>query len=384
MESESRTSTGLEFRKVSMAKPYHGPEIEEAVLQVLRSGMLIQGRMVEEFETGLANYLGATHVVAVGSGTAALHLAFLALGVGPGDEVITTPFSFASSAYAIMYCGATPVFADIDPRTFNIDPASIEERITPRTVGIEPVHLYGQPAEMDAIRDIAARHGLFIVEDAAQAIGAEYRGRKIGTIGDVTCFSTYATKNLHTMEGGFIATEDRDLATKIRRLRNIGQESKYRHTLVGFNYRMTEVAAAVGRAQLGLIDEFSRIRRQNAAYLTGAISSLPGVTPPYVPPYVSSVFHQYTVSIDESTLGRSRDEIAALMKAAGVETGIHYPEPIYSQPALRERFGAQAALCPATERAYRQVLSLPVHPGLTKDDLDHVVRALASAVGVAL
>lgn len=382
MEPESHSATTLKFRRVPIAKPYHSSDIEEAVLAALRSGMLIQGRVVEEFEARLADYLGAKHVIAVGSGTAALHLAFLALGVGPGDEVITTPFSFASSAYAILYCGATPVFADIDPRTFNIDPASIEERITPRTVGIEPVHLYGQPAEMDAIRAIAVRHGLFIVEDAAQAIGAEYRGRKIGTIGDVTCFSTYATKNLHTMEGGFVTTASDDTAAKIRRLRNIGQERKYHHTMIGFNYRMTEVAAAIGRAQVGLIDEFSRARRENAAYLTAALSSLPGVTPPYVAPHVTCVFHQYTVSIDEERTGRTRDEIAAAMKAVGVETGVHYPEPIYAQPALRDRFGTQAALCPVTEQAYRRVLSLPVHPALTKDDLDHVVSALATSIGV--
>ena len=372
---------GLEFRRVPMAKPYHSPEMEEAVLAALRSGMLIQGRVVEEFEARLADYLGAKHVIAVGSGTAALHLAFLALGIGPGDEVITTPFSFASSAYAILYCGATPVFADIDPRTFNIDPASIEERITPRTVGIEPVHLYGQPAEMDAIRSIAGRHGLSIVEDAAQAIGAEYRRSKIGTIGDVTCFSTYATKNLHTMEGGFVTTASDDLAAKIRRLRNIGQERKYHHTMVGFNYRMTEVAAAIGGTQVAFIDGFSHARRENASYLTAALSAIQGITPPYVGPHVTHVFHQFTVTVDEEEAGRTRDEIAEALRAVGVETGVHYPEPIYAQPALAERFSAAAASCPMTERAYRRVLSLPVHPALTKDDLDHVISALAASVG---
>ncbi|MGE5573769.1 MAG: DegT/DnrJ/EryC1/StrS family aminotransferase [Bacteroidota bacterium] len=369
------------YRRVPMAKPYHGREMEETVLSVLRSGMLIQGRMVEDFEERLRDYLGAKHVIAVGSGTAALHLAFLALGISPGDQVITTPFSFASSAYAIMYCGATPVFADIDPRTFNIDPASIEERITPRTVGIEPVHLYGQPAEMDVIRSIAERHGLFIVEDAAQAIGAEYRGKKVGTIGDVTCFSTYATKNLHTMEGGFVTTASDDLAAKMRRLRNIGQESKYHHTMVGFNYRMTEVAAAIGCTQVGLMDDFSRARRDNAAHLTSALSALPGITPPYVAPHVTHAFHQYTVTVDEEKAGRNRDEIASALKAAGVETGVHYPQPIYAQPALADRFSAAAASCPVTEWAYRRVLSLPVHPALTRDDLDHVISALAASVG---
>ncbi|MFZ5925099.1 MAG: DegT/DnrJ/EryC1/StrS family aminotransferase, partial [Bacillota bacterium] len=324
---EATESTELKFRRVPMARPYHSREIEEAVLAVLRSGMLIQGRVVEDFEARLAEYIGCKHVISVSSGTAALHLAFLALGVGPGDEVITTPFSFAATANAIVFCGATPVFADIDPRTFNIDPSSIEERITPRTVGIEPVHLYGQPAEMDAILALARKHGLFVVEDAAQAIGADYRGKKVGTMGDVTCFSTYSTKNLHTMEGGFLATGDDELATRVRRLRNIGQESKYYHTMVGYNYRMTEVAAAIGREQVRLIDEFSRVRRKNAKFLTDSIShlGLTGFIPPYIMPHATHVFHQYTVLVDEEKAGRTRDEIASALRSAGVETGVHYP-----------------------------------------------------------
>ncbi len=381
MRDRELETPASDFRRVPMAKPYHSRAIEEAVLTVLRSGMLIQGRVVEDFEARLAAYLGCKHVVAVSSGTAALHLAFLALGVKPGDEVITTPFSFAATANAIAFCGATPVFADIDPRTFNLDPASVEERITARTVGVEPVHLYGQPAEMDAILAVARKHGLFVVEDAAQAIGAEYRGRKIGTIGDATCFSTYSTKNLHTMEGGLVATDNDEVAARVRRLRNVGQDGKYYHTMIGYNYRMTEVAAAIGREQVRLIDEFTRIRRANAAYLTEAISSMrvAGVTPPYVLPHVTHVFHQYTVLLDPEEAGRSREDVAAAMRAAGVETGVHYPRPIYAQPCYASTMRAIPA-CPVTERTYQRVLSLPVHSGLSHDDLEHVASALGRAV----
>ena len=370
------------FRRVPMASPYHTPEIEQAVISVLRSGRLIQGRKVAEFETALAKYLGSKHVIAVSSGTAALHLAFLALGVGPGDEVITTPFSFTSTATAIMYCGATPVFVDIDPKTLNIDPALIEEKITSRTVGIEPVHLYGQPADMDPIRAIAEKHGLFIVEDAAQAIGAEYKGRKIGTIGDITCFSTYTTKNLHTMEGGFLTTSDDEIAARLRRLRNIGQESKYNHTNIGYNYRMTEVASVIGMEQVGLIDEFSGLRQRNAAYLTEKLRLFQGegITLPYVAPYSKHVFHQYTVMIDAGSSDFTRDFVASNLKSLGIETGVHYPAPIYVQPCFEGRFCESRLSCPVTEKACGSVLSLPVHPGLTEDDLEHVIRGFSASL----
>lgn len=370
------------FRRVRMASPYHSPEIEDAVISVLQSGRLIQGQKVMDFENALAEYLGCKHVIAVSSGTAALHLAFMALGVGPGDEVITTPFSFVSSATAILYCGATPVFVDIDPKTLNLDPVLIENAITPRTVGIEPVHLYGQPAEMDKIQAIADKHGLFVVEDAAQAIGAEYRNRKIGTIGDITCFSTYTTKNLHTMEGGFLTTCDDELAVRLRRLRNIGQESKYNHTSIGYNYRMTEAAAAVGIPQVELIDEFSRLRQANAAYVSKELSALEtvGVTLPYVAPDSRHVFHQYTVMIEENKTGFTRDSLANSLKTFGVETGIHYPSPIYTQPCFEGRFDSLGLSYPVTEKASRSVLSLPIHPGLAEEDLEHVVAAFRASL----
>jgi dTDP-4-amino-4,6-dideoxygalactose transaminase len=365
-----------------MASPYHSPDIENAVISVLQSGRLIQGQKVTDFENALAKYLGCKHVIAVSSGTTALHLAFLALGVKPGDEVITTPFSFVSSANAILYCGATPVFVDIDPKTFNINPSLVEQSITPRTVGIEPVHLYGQPAEMDAIEAIAKKHGLFIVEDAAQAIGAEYKSRKIGTIGDITCFSTYTTKNLHTMEGGLLATSDDEIAERLRRLRNIGQERKYNHTLIGYNYRMTEVAAAIGIEQVELIDSFSDLRRANAAYVTRELRPLEreGITLPYVAPHSKHVFHQYTVMIDANKTGLTRDALASTLKTFGVETGMHYPSPIYAQPCFEGRFDSFRQSCPVTEEACNSVLSLPIHPGLIEKDLEHIVEAFITSL----
>ena len=370
------------FRRVPMAKPYHSLEIEDSVMSVIRSGRLIQGQKVMDFENALAEYIGCKHVIAVSSGTSALHLAFMALGVRPGDEVITTPFSFVSSATAILYCGAKPVFVDIDPKTFNIDPALIEQSITPRTVGIEPVHLYGQPADMDAIEAIAEKHNLFIVEDAAQAIGAEYKARKIGTIGDIICFSTYTTKNLHTMEGGFLTTSDDDIAMRLRRLRNIGQESKYNHTLIGYNYRMTEVAASVGIAQVQLIDEFSRRRQANAAYITRELSMLEkeGITLPYISPDSKHVFHQYTIMIDSDMTGFTRDTLSDSLNSFGVETGMHYPAPIYTQPCFEGCFDSFGSLCPVTEKASRTVLSLPVHPCLTEKDLEHIVQAFQASL----
>ncbi|NLS44562.1 MAG: DegT/DnrJ/EryC1/StrS family aminotransferase [Firmicutes bacterium] len=369
------------FRHVPMAKPYHSPKIEDSVISVLQSGRLVQGQRVEDFENALAHYIGCKHVIAVSSGTAALHLAFLALGIGPGDEVITTPFSFMSSAGAILYCGATPVFVDIDPKTFNINPALIEKSITKKTVGIEPVHLYGQPADMEHIEAIAEKHGLFIVEDAAQAIGGEYKQRKIGTIGDITCFSTYTTKNLQTMEGGFLTTQDHEIAGRLRCLRNIGQMGKYNHILTGYNYRMTELSAVIGTEQIGLIDEFSHLRQRNAMYITEKLSLLgiDGITLPYIAPYSKHVFHQYTITVDPDKTGFSRNALAECLRTFGVETGVHYPDPIYSQPCFKGQLNSFALSCPVTEKACREVLSLPVHPGLVAEDLDHMILAFKTS-----
>lgn len=373
---------------ISMARPYHSKEIEDAVISVIRSQRLVCGPVVASFENELASYLGANHVVAVSSGTAALHLAFMAYDLKPGDEVITTAFSFASSTNAILYCGAKPVFADIDPRTYNISPASIEALVTSRTVGIEPVHLYGQPAEMDEIRRIASKYGLWIVEDAAQAIGAQYKGEKIGgsRSGTAACFSTYCTKNLHTMEGGFIAVENDRMAERLKMIRNIGQNGKYNHVHFGFNYRMTEVQAAIGRAQIPILDKLTAKRQENASRLTRMLQGLPGLVTPYSPPYVKHVYHQYTILVDPDEAGFTRDDLSRELAAAGIETSVHYPTPIYLQPYFKQAVSGilgqehlddyRKGVCPVTEKVSNMILSLPVHPGLSRSDIEYIGEAI--------
>ncbi|HHY46453.1 MAG TPA: DegT/DnrJ/EryC1/StrS family aminotransferase [Firmicutes bacterium] len=389
-ESTTATRKSATTRHIDIARPYHSKAIEDAVISVIRSGRLICGPVVADFEAQLSNYLGAKYVVAVSSGTAALHLAFLACGLKPGDEVITTGFSFASSANAILYCGAVPVFADIDPRTYNISPDSIKERITERTRGIEPVHLYGQPADMARIREIARAHDLWVVEDAAQAIGAEYGGIKIGGGPGIACFSTYCTKNLHTIEGGFITTDDDALAARLKVMRNIGQSGKYNHVELGFNYRMTEVAAAIGREQLPVLDSLTQKRARNARILTELLTGLPGIITPYRLPGVKHVFHQYTILVEPEDAGITRDVLAERLAEMGIETAVHYPVPIYLQPYFRETvvrlLGPQGVdryekgICPVTEYTAERILSLPVHPALTEDEVRFVAEAVREAL----
>lgn len=267
--------------KIKLAQPYHGAEIEDLVLSVLRSGRLVSGPVVESFEEAIAKYVGVKNVVAVNSGTAALHLSFLASSIKPGQEVITTPFSFTATANTIVQAGATPVFVDVNPETFNIDPEKIENAITEKTAAIEPVHVFGEPAEMKPIQGIAETHRLRIIEDAAEAIGAEYNGKKVGNTDEFAGFSTYATKNLHTGQGGFITTNNGEAAETIRVLRSQGQKSKYFHVELGYNYRMTEIAAAIGRAQISKLDQFNQRRIENASYLTRKIHDLTAFFPSY-------------------------------------------------------------------------------------------------------
>src|SRR5713101_1025974 len=234
-------------KAIPLVRPFNSPEIERSVLEVLRSGRIASGPVVEDFERKMAAYLGVKYVVAANSGTAALHLSFLACGIGSGGEVVTTPFSFFASTSTILQTAAKPIFADINPLTYNISPDQVMKSITERSVAIEPVHLYGQPCEMDELIEIASEHDLYVIEDAAQAIGAEYKGKKAGTLGDVGCFSTYVSKNLHTGEGGFLATDNEEIAEKARVLGSHGQIGKYNHVMFGFNYRMNEIEAAIGR-----------------------------------------------------------------------------------------------------------------------------------------
>jgi len=366
--------------KVRIAQPYHDKEIEDSVLSVLRSGRLVSGPAVESLERALAEYLDVQNVIAVNSGTAALHLSFLSLKMRPGQEVITTPFSFAATANTIIQSAGKPVFVDVDPETFNIDAQQIEKAITSKTAGIEPVHVFGQPAEMKHIGEIAEKHDLRVVEDAAEAIGAEYHGKKIGSTDEFACFSTYATKNLHTGEGGFVATNDDEAAASLRALLNQGQESKYLHVRLGYNYRMTEIAAAIGKAQIKKLDQLTQRRVENANLLTRKIRDLPALIPQRVLPNVKHVYYQYTVVLNEEA-GITREELRRSLAAAGIETDVHWPIPIHLQPWYRETFGYESGLFPQAERLARTVLSLPIHPALTEDQIDYVSDRLHIALG---
>lgn len=354
---------------INIAKPIITDEEIEAVTEVLKSGMLAQGKQVEAFQDEFSNFTEAEYGIATSSGTTALHTALVAAGIGPGDEVITTPFTFAATANSILYTGATPVFADIDPKTFNLDPASIEDKITEKTKAILPVHLYGQPADLEPILEIAQKHDLVVIEDAAQAHGAEYHGHKIGSLGDMGCFSFYPTKNMTTGEGGMVTTNNPELAEKAAMVRAHGESKRYEHDILGYNYRMTDIAASIGRVQLKHIDEFNTKRIKNAEYLTEQLADVEGVTPPYTADDVKHVFHQYTIRVADK-----RDEFKDFLTENQIGTGIHYPIVLYKQPYYVNQGITGDA--PQAELAASQVISIPVHPSLTQEDLDTIVDVI--------
>lgn len=358
---------------IPVAKPLIGEEEIEEVEKVLRSGFIAQGPRVAEFEEAFASYVGTKHAIATTSGTTALHLSLLALGIGNGDEVITTPFSFAATGNCALYVGARPVFVDIDPQTFNLDPEGIEAAITEKTKAILPVHLYGQPAKMDRIKEISEEHGIPVVEDAAQAHGAMFKDKMIGSIGDMACFSFYPTKNMTTSEGGMITTNNTELADMARILRAHGEKERYHHSVLGYNFRMTDIAAAIGLVQLKKLDGFNQKRIENAEYLTEHLKGISGIEAPFVSPQVKHVFHQYTVRIKDG----KRNDVMNFLNQEGIGTGIHYPVPIYKQE-LYQNLGYNDK-CPETEKAASEVLSLPVHPSLSVEDLETIVISLEAA-----
>ena len=354
------------------ARPVIGEAEIEAAVRVLRSGMVVQGPEVAAFEQEFREVVGGRHCVAVNSGTSALQLSLMALGFGPGDEIIVPSFSFAASANAVRLVGATPVFADIEAGSFNLDPDAVAAAITTRTVAIMPVHLYGQPAAMDRIMPLARRHGLAVVEDAAQAHAAAIGGETVGTFGDAGCFSFYPTKNMHSLEGGMISTADAGLARTLRLLRNQGMEQRYQNEIVGANMRLTDVAAAVGRVQLGQLAAWTEQRRANAAYLD---ANLTGVVVPPVAPGYRHVYHQYTIRVTGD-----RDGFQARLKERGVGSAVYYPTPIHRlRPYLTQDGTVGDWKLPETDRAADEVLSLPVFPSLTRDQLDRIVDAVKEA-----
>ncbi|WP_031070436.1 DegT/DnrJ/EryC1/StrS family aminotransferase [Streptomyces sp. NRRL S-118] len=358
---------------IPAARPVIGEDEIEAAVRVLRTGRVVQGPEVAAFEEEFSALVDGRHCVAVNSGTSALHLLLLAMGIGPGDEVIVPSFSFAASANAVRLVGADVVFADIEPGSFNLDPAAVEAAITPRTAAIMPVHLYGHPAAMDKIMAIAGRHKLAVVEDACQAHAAALNGTPVGAFGTGGTFSFYPTKNMHSLEGGMISTGDAEIARTLRLLRNQGMEQRYANEIVGANMRMTDVAAAVGRVQLAKLNGWTEQRIANAAYLSEHITAAGIVTPP-VAEGARHIYHQYTVRVQ----GGDRDAVMAKLTEAGVGNAVYYPTPIHRLKPYWEpdqKAGRNWDL-PETEKAAAEVVSLPVHPSLTQNDLERIVTAV--------
>ena len=350
---------------IPAAKPEIGDDEIDAVVRVLRTGSVVQGPEVADFEQEFGKLVEGRACVAVNSGTSALHLSMLALGIGRGDEVVVPSFSFAATANAVAAAGAVPVFVDIDPDTFCLDPAAVEAAISPRTAAIVPVHLFGHPAAMHRLVPLAEAHGLALVEDAAQAHGARLGQTPVGAFGDTACFSFYPTKNMHSLEGGMVVTADPQLERKLRLLRNQGMLRQYDNEIVGLNNRMTDVAAAVGRVQLAKLDAWTRRRREIAARYDAQLTTV------HTPPLAEGawhVYHQYTVRI-----AAQRDAFRERLGRLGVGSGVYYPTPIHRlapfQPSLE---------LPETQRAAAQVLSLPVYPLLEDTQVDQIVQAVNS------
>jgi len=386
--------------------PNYTREELDAAEKVLSSGRFsrLSGTEVNNFEKEYAERFGVKHAISVNSGTAAIHVALFALGIGPGDEVINTSHCFIGTATPVAHAGAVPVFADIDPRTFNIDPASIEAKITPRTKAIVPVHLNGCPADMDRIMDIARRHNLFVVEDAAQAHGATYKGKLVGTFGDIGCFSFWEDKILTTAgEGGMIITDNPDLARYAKMMQNHGEEPEegtyfkgerlYLHEFLGWNYRLPEVQAAVGRVQLRKLDQFVEGRRRNAHYLTEQLSEIEGIIPPYEPPDVEHAYYKYILRLDRCYLDVDSKDFVAALAAEGIPCSRRYPTPLHMQPVFVERRGfgrttapfeppySKASVLygsglPVSESLPRDLVRLIMNPVLSKEELDDTRDAL--------
>jgi len=355
---------GMLRTQVHLNRPSIGYLERSAVNKVLRTGNLAQGKTVASFEAEFSKFVAGSASVAVNSGTSALHLGMLALGVGPGDEVIVPTFTFAATANAAAITGAKPVFVDIEDKYFSIDPDRVEAAITKKTKAIVAVHLYGHPAEMAKLSEICKKHGLFLVEDAAQAHLAEYDGKPVGSIGDVGAFSFYPTKNMTTGEGGMATTRNKETERQLRLLRNQGMEVRYQNEIPGFNNRMTEVAAAIGLVQLKKIEGWTKKRQENAAFLD---ANLKGVIVPPVSPRAKHVYHQYTIRV----IDQNREKFAAELKRLGVDSDVYYPAPVHTLPA----YGLDLDT-PVADAVSKSCLSIPVHQKLTKSSLQRIVEAV--------
>jgi perosamine synthetase len=367
-----------------MSKPLQMAEIKlsdeeiDAAVRVLRSGALRQGKECDAFEAEFAAKTGARHAVTNSSGSAALHLAYMAF-LEPGDEVLVPAFTFIATASMVAAAGGRPIICDVDPGTFLIDLADAERRITPRTKAIAPVHLFGNPCDVDAVKTLAARHGLMIVWDAAQAHGARFHDQDVGSFGDFVGYSFYPSKNMFVGEGGMTCTDDETYGHRMRFMRSHGQTGKYLHTMPGLNYRMTDVEAAIGRKQLERLDDMLAVRRRNAAILNQGLAAVPGIKPQDITDGGEHAWHQYCVVVDRAAFGMDRDVLAGKLKEHAIATGVHYPRGLHQQPIFQERYGTVAL--PVTEALAENILALPVHHGLSSEDAQRIVETIAELAG---
>jgi len=362
----------MNYKKIPYAQPYITEEDVEAVTTAVREKRLSQGVYVDRFEKEFANHLGCKHAIAATNGTAALHLAVAAIGIGPGDEVIVPSFTFVATANVALYMGAKPVFVDIDPRTYNINPAEIERAVSAKSKAIIVVHYGGQTADMDPILEIANKHGLRVIEDASEAHGATYKDRKAGSMADLGTFSFYPNKNMTTGEGGMLVTNDEELAERARLLRSQGQDSRYHHIMLGYNYKMTDIQAALGISQLKRLSWVIERKKEAAQYYENLLKGVEEVTSPHVMPDCVHGYMFYTVSLP---LGL-RDKVAGHLNEVGVETVIAFSPPVHLQPFYISLYGYKEGYLPTTEECSRKVLSLPMYPHIRREDQDFVVESI--------
>ena len=367
--------------KIRIAQPYNDTQSESLAISVLRSGRLVQGALVRRFEEEIEKYLGSKHTVAVNSGTAALHTALAAARertTQTSPAVITTPLSFSATANAIVHAGCKPVFVDVHEDTFNIDESLIEEKIDDTTIAIEPVDVFGLPAALSTINSIAKSHSLAVVEDAAEAIGASHLGMKVGNISPLTCFSTYATKNIHSGEGGFVTTNDDTFDAYMRIFRNQGQVSKYRQTILGYNYRMQEISAAIALSQVSKIDEINARRREHAIRLLESLSKIDCLGFQQVKDPSEHAWYMFAVTLDEKKTNVTRDKLVAKLNEQGVESDVAWPRPIHLQPYYQTHYNFREGDFPNAEKTCKSIFQLPIQPNLSTTQIDRIISTVRS------
>jgi len=372
---------------IKVSTPVTDEEEEKAVAEVLQSGRYADGPKAKEFEKNFSEYIKTQHAVATSSGTAALHMALIACGVKPGDEVIVPALTFFATVESVLHQGAIPVFADLDPKTYCIDPKDMEKKISNKTKAIIPVHFFGEPAEIEEIVEISHRHNLHVVEDCAQAHGAEFRGKKVGSFGDANCWSFYATKNMTTGEGGMVTTDNKEFAEKIFALRNHGMTNRNDHTILGYNYRLSEIHAAIGVVQLKKLEKFNKKRTEISNTLREELSALPWLEAQYIPDYIKHAFFWCAFKIDEKKIGMSGKELREELMKKGLEVRQRYTEPLYKQPVLlennfnglvREKIDYSKIYLPNVESIAGKLIGLPNHPKLSEKDVQDTISIIRS------